>query len=65
MARITSLYDADGREIALNDVSRVRVLRETEAPIREGDLLFNLFWGAPVAVAVRPSQRPSRRHSYV
>jgi hypothetical protein len=45
IARITSLYDELGREILLN---RGRL---AEAPIREGDLLFNLFWGTRVAVA--------------
>jgi hypothetical protein len=51
LARITSLYDSDGREILMNLQTRGRILRESEAPIREGDLLFNLFWGARVAVA--------------
>jgi hypothetical protein len=51
LARITSLYDSDGREILMNVQTRGRILRESEAPIREGDLLFNLFWGARVAVA--------------
>jgi hypothetical protein len=35
----------------MNLQTRGRILRESEAPIREGDLLFNLFWGARVAVA--------------
>jgi hypothetical protein len=51
LARITSLYDSEGREILMNLQTRGRILRESEAPIREGDLLFNLFWGARVAVA--------------
>jgi hypothetical protein len=51
LARIVSLYDVDGREIQLNDLSRSRIVREAELPIREGDLLFNLFWGARVAIA--------------
>jgi hypothetical protein len=51
LARITSLFDADGREIILSDLSRSRIVRESEAPIRAGDLLFNLFWGSRVAVA--------------
>jgi hypothetical protein len=50
LARITSLYDSEGREILMNLQTRGRILRESEAPIREGDLLFNLFWGARVAV---------------
>jgi hypothetical protein len=50
LCRITTLYDAEGREILLNVDTRTRLQRETEAPIREGDLLFNLFWGSRVAV---------------
>ena len=51
IARITSLYDVEGQEILMNLQTRGRVLRESESPIREGDLLFNLFWGTRVAVA--------------
>ena len=51
VARITSLYDVEGLEILMNLQTRGRVLRESESPIREGDLLFNLFWGTRVAVA--------------
>ena len=50
LARITSLYDADGFEIRLGAQTRGRILRETDAPLREGDLLFNMFWGTRVAV---------------
>jgi hypothetical protein len=51
LCRITSLYDADGVEILMNLQTRGRILRETEAPMKEGDLLFNLFWGTRVAIA--------------
>lgn len=51
LCRITSLYDAEGHEILLNLQTRNRFQREAQAPIREGDLLFNLFWGTRVAVA--------------
>ena len=50
IAKITSLYDLDGREILMNMQTRTRVLRESESPIREGDLLFNLFWGTRIAI---------------
>lgn len=50
LCRITSLYDADGSEITMNLKTRGQTLRETEAPMKEGDLLFNLFWGTRVAV---------------
>ncbi len=50
-ARITSLYDADGLEILLNDTGLSRIRRESESALREGDLLFNMFWGSSVAIA--------------
>jgi hypothetical protein len=50
-ARVTSLYDADGREIALGDQSPNKALRVGGNPLREGDLLFNLAWGSHVAIA--------------
>lgn len=49
--RITSLYDSEGVEILLNLKSRNQAQRESESPMKEGDLLFNLFWGTRVAVA--------------
>lgn len=51
LARITSMYDAEGQEIVLTHAGRTRAQREAEAALREGDLLFNMFWGARVAVA--------------
>jgi hypothetical protein len=51
LARITSLYDAEGHEIVLNDQGTQRIQRESESALREGDLLFNMFWGQPVALA--------------
>jgi hypothetical protein len=66
--RITSLYDSDGIEILMNLQTRGRILRETEAPMKEGDLLFNLFWGTRVAVAGYVSitgervENPSEQH---
>jgi hypothetical protein len=51
IARVTSLYDSQGMEIGLNDPIRSRVARETEAPLKDGDLLFNMFWGSRVAVS--------------
>ena len=50
-ARITSLYDSEGREIALGDQGTGKLLREASNPIKEGDLLFNLAWGSHVAIA--------------
>jgi hypothetical protein len=51
MGRITSLFDSAGREIALNDPSVGRLAREADQPIRENDLIFNMFWNTNVAIA--------------
>jgi hypothetical protein len=51
LARITSLYDADGKEIVLSDSAKGRLEREASNPLKEGDLLFNLFFGSRVAIA--------------
>jgi hypothetical protein len=51
MGRITSLFDSTGREIALNDPSVGRLAREADQPIRENDLIFNMFWNTNVAIA--------------
>ncbi len=48
---ITSLYDAEGREIAVNDPGRLRIQREADNPMKVGDLLFNLTWGTHVFLA--------------
>ncbi|HZZ77718.1 MAG TPA: hypothetical protein VFE62_04310 [Gemmataceae bacterium] len=49
--RITSMYDQEGVEMLMNLQASKRAMREADMPIREGDLLFNLFWGTRVAVA--------------
>jgi hypothetical protein len=51
MCRLTSLYDAKGFEISLNDPSAGRAGREVENAIREGDLIFNMFWNSRIAIA--------------
>lgn len=54
LARITSLavYDSEGREVPLNAQTLGRIQRDADDVLpREGDLLFNLFWGTRVAVA--------------
>jgi hypothetical protein len=51
LARVTSLYDAQGNEISLGDPSPSKLLREGGNALKEGDLLFNLTWGSHVAVA--------------
>ena len=51
IARITSLYDITGLEIPLNDLNKGRIQREADNPLKEGDLLFNLAFGARVVLA--------------
>ncbi|MCI0379737.1 MAG: hypothetical protein L0215_19205 [Gemmataceae bacterium] len=50
LARITSIYDKEGNEIAFGDATLGRISREAENPMKEGDLLFNMFWGARIAI---------------
>jgi hypothetical protein len=51
LARITSLYDASGAEIPLNDRVRGRIEREAGNVLKAGDLLFNLTFGSHVFIA--------------
>ncbi|MBX9678504.1 MAG: hypothetical protein K2X38_07050 [Gemmataceae bacterium] len=51
IARITSLYDAEGTEIPVTTGLAGRVQREAENSLKEGDLLFNMAFGLHVAVA--------------
>ncbi len=51
VARITSVYDWQGNEVSLNDPSPSKILRESNNVWKDGDLLFNLAWGARVAIA--------------
>lgn len=55
VARITSVYDAKGVEIAMSDPTYGRLKRETENAMKEGDLLYNLTFGAHVAIAGAPN----------
>src|SRR5262249_21931913 len=61
VCRITSLYDVEGREIVLGDASKGRLARESENALKEGDLIFNMFWGAHVAIAgnINPNGQPA------
>ena len=69
LCRITSLFDSEGYEIPLGAGVRGQILRETDMPVREGDLLFNLFWGTRVAIAGyvsitgTPSDNPSEQNA--
>jgi hypothetical protein len=48
--KINSYYDSEGREVAANDATPARVLRDGAYAIKDGDLLFNLTWGMHVAI---------------
>ncbi len=50
-ARITSLYDKLGRPISLADASQGGLAIAADNPMKEGDLLYNLFWKSRVAIA--------------
>lgn len=51
-ARITSLYNDKGESIPLTtELGRLRAVREVDSTLREGDLLFNTFFGAHVFIA--------------
>jgi hypothetical protein len=62
-AQITSLYDAEGKEIPLSDAGRNQLFRETSNPLREGDLLFNLAWKEHVAIAGPVGLSPGNEES--
>jgi hypothetical protein len=51
VARITSLYDASGVEIAMSDPTIGRIPREAGNLLKKGDLLFNLTYGAHAFIA--------------
>jgi len=51
LARITAMYDANGKEINLADPALNTPSNQANNPFKEGDLLFNLVWGAHVVVA--------------
>jgi hypothetical protein len=48
--KINSYYDSDGREVAANEATPARLLRDGAYAIKDGDLLFNLTWGMHVAI---------------
>jgi hypothetical protein len=48
--KINSYYDSDGREVAANDATPARLLRDGAYAIKDGDFLFNLTWGMHVAI---------------
>ena len=50
LCRVNTLYDIDGHEVAINDATPGRILRDGSSAIKEGDLIFNTFWGAHVAI---------------
>lgn len=53
IGHITSLFDANGKEIPLFDPNKGAAERLAANPMKEGDLLFNMFWKSHVALAGR------------
>jgi hypothetical protein len=50
--RITSMFNAQGEVVPLGTPeARMRALRDTESMFREGDLLFNTFFGSHIVIA--------------
>jgi hypothetical protein len=48
--KVNSYYDIDGHEIAANEATPSKVLRDGNGALKDGDLLFNLMWGMHVAI---------------
>jgi hypothetical protein len=48
--RVNTIYDDAGREIAVNEATPASIVRQADNPLKEGDLIFNLFWGSHVAI---------------
>ncbi len=51
VCQITSMYDLAGHEILFNDATLGRLDRESSNAFQKGDLLFNPFFNARVAIA--------------
>jgi len=50
LCKVNTFYDVDGNEILVAEATPARVLREGPSTFKQGDLLFNLFWGSHVAI---------------
>jgi hypothetical protein len=50
MCKVNTFYNIDGREIAVSDATPASIMKEGASVLKEGDLLFNLFWGTHVAI---------------
>lgn len=50
VCKINTFFDVDGHEIPVYDATPAKVLREGASALKEGDLLFNMFWGSHAAV---------------
>jgi hypothetical protein len=49
--KVNSYYDVDGSEIPAGDATPGKILRDGTTSLKEGDQIFNMFWGAHVALA--------------
>jgi hypothetical protein len=50
LCKVNTLYDAKGREVPVLESTPGRLIQEGGTPLKEGDLIFNLFWGSHVAL---------------
>src|SRR5262249_2811423 len=51
VGHITSIFDLTGKEVTIFDQNKGAAQRAAENPMKEGDLLFNMFWKTKVALA--------------
>jgi hypothetical protein len=49
--KVNSYYDVDGSEIPAGEATPGKVLRDSNTSLKEGDPIFNMFWGSHVALA--------------
>jgi hypothetical protein len=49
--KVNSYYDVDGSEIPAGDATPGKIMRDASTSLKEGDHLFNMFWGSHVALA--------------
>jgi hypothetical protein len=49
--KVNSYYDIDGSEIPAGDATPGKIMRDANTSLKEGDQIFNMFWGAHVALA--------------
>jgi hypothetical protein len=51
LCKVNTYYDVDGREFPAPEATPTRLFQEGGGALKEGDLLFNMCWGAHAAIA--------------